>query len=94
MPSTDEEDEETYISATNVRKRRVPRKWYPSDFGPNKLTFFDRASGVNKEFEIGANKPSDYCRAFFDNEIMKKLVEETNIYQQQNASPNVEKTAA
>ena len=30
----------------------------------------------------------------FDNELMQKIVEETNNYQQQNAAPNVEKTAA
>ncbi len=90
----DEEDEESDIPAPNTRKRHAPRKWRLSGFDPKDLVFSDRMSGLRKEFEIGGNKPSDYFRAFFDNELMQKIVEETNNYQQQNVAPNVEKTAA
>ena len=51
-------------------------------------------SGVNAKFEIEGNKPSDYFRAFFDDELMQKIVEENNNYQQQNPAPSVEKNAA
>jgi hypothetical protein len=85
----DEEDEESDIPAPNTRKRHAPRKWRLSGFDPKDLVFSDRMSGLRKEFEIGGNKPSDYFRAFFDNELMQKIVEETNNYQQQNVAPNV-----
>ena len=76
----DEEDEESDIPAPNTRKRHAPRKWRLSGFDPKDLVFSDRMSGLRKEFEIGGKKPSDYFRAFFDNEIMQKIVEETNNY--------------
>ena len=47
-----------------------------------------------EKFKIGGNKSCDYFRAFFDDELMQKIVEETNNYQQQNAAPTAEKTAA
>ena len=75
--TNDEEDEESDIPAPNTRKRHAPRKWHLSGFDPKDLLFSHRMSRLRKEFEIGANKPSDYFRAFFDNE----LVEETNNYQ-------------
>ena len=90
----DEEDEENNIPAPNTQKRHAPRKWRSSGFVPKDLGFSDKVSGVKEKFKIGGNKPSDYFRAFFDNELMQKIVEETNNYQQQNAAPNVEKTAA
>jgi hypothetical protein len=92
LSSTDEENEENNISAPSARKRHDPRKWRPSGFDPKDLEFFDGASGISEEFEVEGNKPADYFRAFFDNELMQKIVEETNNYQQQNAAPNVEKT--
>ncbi len=90
----DEEDEENNNSAPSTRKRHAPRKWRSSGFDPKDLKFSDRASGVREEFEVRGNKPSDYFRAFFYNELMQKIVEETNNYQQQNATSNVGKTTA
>lgn len=94
LSSTDEDNEENDISAPSARKRHDPRKWRPFGFDPKDLEFFDRASGISEEFKVEGNKPADYFRAFFDNELMQKIIEETKNYQQQNAAPNVEKTAA
>ena len=58
------------------------------------MKFSDRASEINAESEIEGNKASDYFRAFFDGELMRKIVGETNNYQQQNTTPTVGKTAA
>lgn len=90
----DEEDDENNISAPNSPKIHAPRKWRSSGFDPKDLVFSDRASGVSEDFEIAGNKPSDYFRAFFDNELMQEIVEKTNKYQQNNVDPNVKKTAA
>ena len=90
----DEEDEENDIPAQNTRKRHAPRKWCLSDFDPKDLEFFNRISGLRKGFEIRENKPSHYFRAFFDNELMQKIVQETDNYQQQNSAPNVEKNCS
>lgn len=94
MSSTSEEDEEKDIASPTIRKKRAPRKWSQCGFKLKDLKFSDKASGVNEEFEIEGNNPSDYFKAFFDNELMEIIVEETNNYQQQNATPNIEKTAA
>ena len=77
-----EEDVESCIPATNTRKRHAPRKWRPYGFDPKNLEFFDRLSGVNEEFKVGGNKPTDYFRGFFDGEPMQKIVEEANNYQE------------
>jgi hypothetical protein len=90
----EEDEEEDDIPAPNPRKRHVPRKWRTSNFDPEVLEFSSRTSGINKKFKIEGTKPSDYFRAFFDNELLQKIVEETNNYQQQNEAPEVEKTAA
>ena len=93
--STDgQEDEKDNIPAPNNRKRHAPRKCRASGFHPKDLTFSGRTSGVNTKFGIEGNNPSEYFRAFFDDELMQKIVEETNNYQQQNPAPSVEKTAA
>ncbi|CAF0752009.1 unnamed protein product [Didymodactylos carnosus] len=89
----DEEDEENNNLAPSTQKRYASRKWRSSGFDPKILKFSDRASEVSEEFETGGNKPSDYFQAFFDNELMQKIVKETNNYQQQNAASNVGKTA-
>ena len=90
----DQDDEESNIPAPNTRKRYAPRKWRSSGFDPKSLRFSSRAPGVRGEFEVEENKPSDYFRVFFDNELMQKIVEETNNYQQQDAASNDGKTAA
>ena len=95
LSSTDGQgDKEDNIPAPDNRKTHAPRKWRTSGLHPKDLTFSGRASGVNAEFESEGNKPSDYFRAFFDDELMQKIVEETNNYQQQNPVPSVENTAA
>ena len=86
----DEEDEENNIPASNTQKRHAPRKCRSSSFVLKDLEFSDKASGVNEKFKIGGNIPL----TIFDNELMQKIVEETNNYQQQIAAPNVENTAA
>ena len=90
----DEDDDENNNSALSTRKRHAPRKWRSSRFDPKDLKFSDKASGISKEFEIGGNRQSDYFRAFFDNELMQTIVDETNKYQRQNAASNIGKTAA
>jgi hypothetical protein len=90
----DDDDEENNNSASSAQKRHAPRKWRSFGFDPENLKFSDKASGISEEFEIGGNKPSDYFRAFFDDELMQTIVDETNKYQQQNAASNVGKTAA
>ncbi|CAF1521677.1 unnamed protein product [Adineta ricciae] len=94
MSSTNEEDEEMDIASPTIRKKHAPRKWRQYGFDLKDLKFSDRASGVNEEFEIEGNNPSDYFKAFFDDELMEIIVEETNNYQQQNTTPNIAKTAA
>ena len=77
-----------------IQKRHAPRKWRASGFHPKDSTFSGRTAGVNAKFEIEGNKPSDYFRVFFDDELMQKIVEETSNYQQQNPATSVEKTTA
>jgi hypothetical protein len=75
LSSTDDQaDEENNVPAPNTRKRHAPRKWRSSGFDPKDLEFSDKASGVNAKLKIGGNQPSDYFRAFFDNELMQKIV--------------------
>lgn len=82
MSSINEEDEEKHIASPTIQKKRAPRKWRQSGFNLKDLKFCDRASGVNKEFEVNGNKLSDYFKAFFDNELMEIIIKETNNYQQ------------
>ena len=82
--STDYEGDDEYeddSSTSRARKRHAPRKWRSSGFDPKHLKFSHRALENNAEFEIEGNKASDYFRAFFDDELMRKIVGETNNYQ-------------
>ena len=95
--STDDEEDDEYeddSSTSRARKRHASRKWRLSGFDSKLLKFFDRASGINAEFEIEGNEASDYFRAFFDDELMRKIVGDANNYQQQNTTPTVGKAAA
>ena len=77
-----------------ARKRHAPRQWRLSGFAPKHLKFSDRTSGINPQFEIKGNKASNYFRAFFENELMQKIVRETNNYQQQNTASTSGRPAA
>lgn len=86
--TAEEKDDDEYeddIKAPHPLKRHAPRQVHFSGFAPKHLKFSDRASGI---------KASNYFRAFFDNELIGKIVEENNNYQQQNTVPTTGKTAA
>ena len=90
----DEEDEENNIPAPNTQKRHAPRKWCSSGFVPKDLEFSDKASGINEKFKIGGNKPSDYFRALFDNELIRKLLKKPTIINNKMQLQMLKKTAA
>lgn len=81
LPEKESLDDKT---ATNKKRKINDRKWMPGSFVPKTFDFDASQSGISSEVSSKINDsevcPLSFFEFFFDQELMNKIVAETNIY--------------
>ncbi|XP_018371355.1 PREDICTED: piggyBac transposable element-derived protein 4 [Trachymyrmex cornetzi] len=68
--------------------------FYDNHFYPSIKDFIGSGSSISEDAPLNGNKPINYFQLFFDDFLLDLIVQETNIYQNQNPEPVRQKMAA
>ena len=86
-PDSDSADEETLEDATPNENRDIEHAWLDNQ-QPKVIPNFDSPGKHTHQGFTRLSQPIEYFNRYFDSTIMKKIVDETNLYAEQKNDTN------